>query len=85
MAVLATAGSDMDDDGYVSPEFDLPFGSEPDSEDESLADLRPAKRKKVSRTFQANKEGSGETATWEGVEDLAGDELERLAVAALGR
>jgi len=86
VAVLATPDLDTDD-GYVSPEFDLPSAS--GSEDErDTYDPRPTKRKKVSRASLVE-EISEEEETWGGVGgdsmDIAGDELERLAVAALGR
>jgi hypothetical protein len=69
----------MEEDGYVSPEFDLPPASENESDDEGYEDLRPSKRKKLSRNPRAVEQGSGRGSE----EDLDGDELERQAVAAL--
>ncbi|KAJ6591209.1 ATP-dependent RNA helicase dbp-4 [Mycena vulgaris] len=43
-------GPVSDDDGYVSPEFDLPSGSESDDDRETWAPPPPAKRSKTSHT-----------------------------------
>ena len=67
--VVAAAAGDMDmDEGYASPEFDLP----PSAEDER-EEIRPKKRRKEKQQFEEYEE------EWQGVGDL-----EALALQALG-
>jgi hypothetical protein len=90
---LVPVGLEREELEHVSPEFDLPsLGEDDDISEEDIADKRPTKRKKASRNSRGVDieetgfdDGSEEVFGGDDYQELTGDELEKLAVAALKR
>jgi hypothetical protein len=90
---LATVGPETEEDEHVSLEFDFPsLGEDDDMSEEDIADRRPTKRKKALRNLRGVDieetgfdGGSEEVFGGDDYQELTGDELEKLAVAALKR